>query len=423
LLACAKAPPSSQAPTQPPAEPTAAEVESTPTGTEPTVATDEQPPAPEPYRLPDEYLRFSGACTEGERVTIAAAGDLLIHHELAKQAFEAEDGFENIWANISDLLEGADLTYLNLEGPVAPGLDRNFNEVPDPGKVFDKVVYTGYPRFNYHPSVAKDLRRAGVDIVSTANNHALDRGPVGVDRTIGILRRAGLKYVGTRPSTKPDAAWHTTTKIGDLKVAWIACTRHTNQVPDSAHQVLRCDKDMREIEKLIRRLAARKSVDAVIVTPHQGKEYQAEPGEKEIDRVHRWLEAGALAVLGSHPHVLVPWEKYLTSDGRETFVIHSLGNFASHQPELPRRSSMLLYLGLVRGADGVTRISGVRYVPLHVRQEGERFFTEAIDRVGGPAESRDLTTGMFGAANVLPPGESLVLDPHCDAQWRAPSAP
>ena len=65
---------------------------------------------------------------------------------------------------------------------MASGLDRNFNEVPDPGMVYDRVVYSGYPRFNYHPSLAVDLRRSGVDVVSTANNHALDRGPVGVEQ-------------------------------------------------------------------------------------------------------------------------------------------------------------------------------------------------------------------------------------------------
>jgi poly-gamma-glutamate synthesis protein (capsule biosynthesis protein) len=381
------------------------------------------PPEPAPWRLPADYLRFSAACAAGERATLAAGGDVLLHHELQRQAFAAEDGFRSVWSNVEPLLQAADLAYLNLEGPAAAGIDREFLEVPDPGKVFDNVVYTGYPRFNYHPMVARDLARSGVDVVSTANNHALDRGPLGVDRTLEALRRAKVAAVGTRPRGDPDARWWTVVRAGPLSLAFVACTRHTNQIPDVHRQVLRCDTDRREIERLIRRLAARDAIDAVVVAAHQGKEYTPEPREDDVARVHAWLEAGALIVLGSHPHVLQPWEKYVTADGRETFAIHSLGNFASHQPELERRSTMLLYLGLTRGEDGQTRINGVRYVPLHVRQDAERFYTEAIDLVGGPADSRALTVGMFGAPNVLPPKAPLVTDPHCDEAWRPAPAP
>jgi hypothetical protein len=52
-------------------------------------------------------------------------------------------------------------------------------------------------------------------------------------------------------------------------------------------------------------------------------------------------------------------------------------------------------------------------VPLHVRQDGERFFVEAIDRVGGPADSRALTVGVFGEAAVLAPGAPLATRPAC----------
>lgn len=383
----------------------------------------QEPASPAPYQLPEDYLSFSGACTQGERATIAAGGDLLLHRELQKQAFAAKNGYRSIWANVAPLLKLADVTYLNLEGPLGYGLDREFNEVADPGKSFDNIVYTGYPRFNYHPSVARDLRREGVDIVSTANNHALDRGPVGVDRTIESLKKVGLKFAGTRAAGDEKAGWYTTTRAGELKLAWVACTRHTNQIEDPNHQVLRCDKDRRDIGKLVRRLAQRKGIDAVIVTPHQGKEYVHEPRDAEVERVRGWLEAGALAVFGSHPHVLQPWEKYVTEDGRETFIIHSLGNFASHQPELPRRSSIIVYLGLTRGEDGTTRINGVRYVPIHVRQDGKQFFTEAVDLVEGPVDSREHTTRMFGLPNLLPPTQALVTDPHCDEEWRPAPIP
>jgi hypothetical protein len=159
----------------------------------------EPEPVPEPPWVPTpDYVKFAGACSAGERITIAFAGDLLLHHELQEQAYASEHGAASLWPDLADLLAEPDLTYLNLEGPLAPGLDRDFVEVRDPGKKFDRINYSSYPRFNYHPSIAADLVAAGIDVVSTANNHALDRGPLGVDRTITALRKAKLPFFGGR---------------------------------------------------------------------------------------------------------------------------------------------------------------------------------------------------------------------------------
>lgn len=392
-----------------------------------------------PPRLPADFLAFDGACLPGDRVRLAFAGDLLLHHELQIQAYADKRGAQVLWENIADLLDQPDLTYLNLEGPLAHGLDRDFLEVPDPGRTFDKLVYTSYPRFNYHASIAKDLRAAGVDIVSTANNHALDRGPVGVVHTIEALRKAKLAHVGTRESDALERLY-TVTEVGGLRLGWIACTNNTNRVPDDLDQVLQCGRGS-AVEGVIERLLAtgrkrkpKPKVDAVIVTPHWGKEYVHTPREREQKLAQRWVEAGALAVIGSHPHVVQPWTKLQAEDGREALVMYSLGNFASHQPELSRRSSLLLYLDLVvdqaaepsntdTDADpeeqerARVRIAGVRYVPLHVRQDGDRFFVEAIDRVGQPADARALMVALLGPGNLALPDEDKRGDPQCDPQW------
>ena len=115
--------------------------------------------------------------------------------------------------------------------------------------------------------------------------------------------------------------------------------------------------------------------------------------------------------------MLQRWEKYLTKDGRETFVIYSLGNFASHQHLLPRRSTMILYLGLRQAEDGTVAVDGVRYIPLHVRENDKKFYVEAIDRVDGPPESRALTVDMFGEAHLMKPDDDLVTNPHCNPDW------
>jgi hypothetical protein len=362
-------------------------------------------------------LEFQHACDPGPRLTVAAVGDVLLHKPLQVQAYHSPNRFGSLWSEVADLLGRADVTYANLEGPTAAGVTASGASTTDPGPTFDGVVYASYPQFNYHAALLADLRAAGVDVESTANNHALDRRALGVDRTAGALQQAGLPFTGTRArgATSPD--WHTVTRHAGFTIAWLACTTGTNGIPDSAGQVLGCTSDAAEIEDRIRQLAAEPTIDAVIVTPHWGVEYTATPRKEQLALGHRFLEAGALAVLGSHPHVLEPWERHLTRDGRETFVLYSFGNFVSGQSGLAKRSTLLLYLGLTRTASGRVQLNGVRYVPLYMMgAEGGAWTVRAVDRTTGLTQSRALTTSMFGSWNLQPPDEPLVTTPQCNGK-------
>jgi hypothetical protein len=304
--------------------------------------------------------------------TIAAVGDVLLHSPLQKQAYASKDGFQRLWRGVTPLLKLADLSYANLEGPTAGALNTHGKPVKDPGLKFDNVAYTGFPRFNYHPRLAAELKKGGIDIVSTANNHALDRSSLGVDRTVGALESAGLAFTGTRTTSDSRAddgsfQWHVVTHTKGWNVAWIACTFSTNGIPDRQHQVLRCFEDSDIVESEIRALRKDSKIDAIIVTPHWGEvEYaqKVEHGQRTLAR--RFAEAGATALLGNHPHVTKPWEKIRTSDGRDVVVAYSIGNFVSAQQTLEERTSALVYLGLQRAPGKRAWVSSVKYVPLYM---------------------------------------------------------
>lgn len=353
-------------------------------------------------------LAFKAACASGPRLTIAAVGDVLLHGPLQQQAVAraSRDRFSSLWAPIADLLARADVTYANFEGPSARGVDARGREATDPGLVFDGVVYTSYPQFNYHGALVEDLRTTGFDVVSTANNHSMDRRELGADRTVDQMRAAGMPFTGTKKRSEPAAPWHTVTEQNGFRLAWLACTYGTNGLPDPKQQVLGCWDDQAEIEALIGTLRATPGIDAVIVTPHWGEEYTANPSRAQRDLAKRFIGAGATLVLGSHPHVLQPWEKITAPDGREGFVIYSLGNFVSGQSHLPRRSTLLLYVGLTRTADGVA-VNGVSYVPMIMTTRDGVRGVEAIDRAGGNADSRKMTVGMFGETSVQDPAQPI----------------
>jgi poly-gamma-glutamate synthesis protein (capsule biosynthesis protein) len=354
-------------------------------------------------------ISFGAACTQGPRVTIGAVGDVLLHAPLQRQAVAHSDRFRSLWSPIADLLARADTMYANHEGPSAHGVNRAGRSVADPGFVFDDIVYSSYPQFNYHKYLDEDLVASGFDVVSTANNHSLDRHSLGADRTLDALVAAGLPYTGTRRSDG-SGAWYATTEANGITVGWIACTFSTNGIPDRNHQVLGCWSDESIVRDTIRSLRSR--VDAVVITPHWGEEYTANPSKAQRDLAHRFLDAGATLVLGAHPHVLQPWEKYKTADGRETFVIYSLGNFVSSQTQLARRSTILLYVGLTKTASGIA-VNGVRYIPMIMNTRDGVKGIEAIDRAGGNAEARRLITSMFGTENLIDPAAPLSTTPGC----------
>jgi len=82
---------------------------------------------------------------------------------------------------------------------------------------------------------------------------------------------------------------------------------------------------------MTRELSRRPDIHAVMVTPHWGIEYQHKPERKQVEWGKDIAEAGATAIIGQHPHVMQPFDKITTSDGREVAIAYSLGNFVSGQ--------------------------------------------------------------------------------------------
>lgn len=373
--------------------------------------------------FPSTPLTFGEACEPGDRLIITAVGDVLLHGSLQRQAYASSKGAVSLWEDALPALRAGDLTYANFEGASAEGVTSSGRLVTDPGKRFDDSVYTSYPQFNYHGSVIDALIESGVDIVSTANNHAMDRRSVGVDRTIDALTQRGLAFTGTRKSDATSRDFGVVMEAKGFRTAWIACTFSTNGLPDTKRQVFMCYQDKPELLSLIREYSQRPDIDAVIVTPHWGLEYEGNPQRQEVSLGHELIEAGALAVIGSHPHVTEPWEKYTASDGREGFVLYSLGNFVSNQNSSATRSGLVLTLELLRTSDGQTRVAGVRYLPTYM-QKGSSLSLDVLDfrdaLSGEKAASHRLTRGMFGAYNQAHPEEALDGTPQCDPNWSAP---
>jgi len=346
-------------------------------------------------------LNLPPAPAYGDEIVLAAVGDVLLHTSLLRQGMSTS--FDTLWDEIAPILSKADIAYANLEGPIAPGVDRYGRLREDVPQSYDGEVYTGYPLFNYPPGVAEALVRAGVDIVSTANNHSLDRFSLGADLTLAALEAAGLPGTGTlsaaaakarslpkaptEPRPKPadlsaapaqeevSEAFERIVPVQGRRFAFLACTYGTNGIADRHGQVLLCFQDRAEVLGIIRRLSADESIDAVVFTPHWGREYSHIPDAAQTRLAQEAAEAGAALIIGAHPHVLQPWRVLETGDGRRVPVIYSLGNFVSGQRFLSRRTSVIALFGFVPSENGKLRVAGARHIPIYTERTPDRAAT------------------------------------------------
>lgn len=353
------------------------------------------------FAMNNTSITFPDACAKGESIVIAAVGDVLLHTPLQEKAEKA--GFQSLWSEAIPFIKQANIAYANIEGPMAKGMKRQG----------DDAIYSSFPYFNYDPTLAVALKNSGFTIVSTANNHVLDRFSIGIDKTIASLNQAQLSYVGTRErnSNKP---WFYILKQGSFKIAWIACTEVTNDNPDTYHQVLHCygRNDRPAIIDMINTL--KHQVDAIIILPHWGEEYHTKPNSDQIEFAHEVLNAGATAVIGSHPHVLQPLQKYVTKDGRSTLIEYSLGNFVSYQENPLERTTIILLLGLTKKSDGTTIINGVRFVPMYM-QNRSGIYSIHLDQAHTEDQVllNDILSHVMPMANAIY-SQPVITNPECE---------
>ena len=265
---------------------------------------------------------------------------------------------------MNPVLEHVDFKTLNLEGPVANGVLSSGKSAPLVNH-YDNRVLSSYPMFNYHQKAVIAIKDLGFDLVTTANNHALDRRSLGIDKTITTLKQNELDYVGTRLSVQKSLNdFIRIQEVNNFKIASIACTEHTNGIPDTEDQVLYCGKDLDKILSLIADLKSSAQVDGILIFPHWGEENETKPRQQHRVMAKKWIEAGATAIIGSHPHVVQTMETMLASDGRRGFVFYSLGNFVSGQVKPLQKVTVGLLLKLEKGEQHFLEVVKVAYIPM-----------------------------------------------------------
>ncbi len=254
--------------------------------------------------------------TKTTTATLAAIGDVLLHDRVYENAHVGNQkyNFNPYFANVKELIGKSDITMANQESMVG-GVE---------------IGLSSYPTFNSPIEIGETLKDCGVDIVSIANNHTLDKGSRGVLKGTDNWDRLGMLYTGAFRSQDDRAIIRTIEKNG-IKFSFLAYTYGTNgiPVPQGKDYLVNLIGDGSQIKKDI--TEARKISDVVVVSLHFGNEYQRQPSVEQKNLVKELAENGADIIMGHHPHVLQPATWITRSNGEKVFVAYSLGNFISGQ--------------------------------------------------------------------------------------------
>jgi poly-gamma-glutamate capsule biosynthesis protein CapA/YwtB (metallophosphatase superfamily) len=262
---------------------------------------------------------LAGAQTD---VTLLVAGDVTLgghYQEYVDQEIRkgrpADDAINRGFEKVRKVTREADIFLVNLECPFTERgemLYKNFN-------------------FRARPSLVAALESAGVDVVSLANNHMMDYGSDGLDDTVSTLEDEGIRHFGAGAALT-DARQPVILEVKGVRVAFLGYLflgeSHlepyeifaTDDQPGAAGHYSDADVLRSMIEEDIQ--SAKTQADHVILFFHWGREGHADPETYQVALAHAAIDAGASAVLGSHPHNLQGIEIYKGAP-----IAYSLGNF------------------------------------------------------------------------------------------------
>jgi gamma-polyglutamate biosynthesis protein CapA len=225
-------------------------------------------------------------------INILSFGDMMLDRYIRR--FIDNKGVDALFTNITPILKDKVMIVANLEGGFT-----NFTPKPlNPNNV----------SFTFDPKIVPELKKLGFTHFSLANNHSLDFGAEGLRQTKEFLDKEDLKYFG---DYKNKSALSYIESIGNFTIGLVGY-----------HELF--DPDITSVVNEIKDI--KDQTDFIIIYPHWGAEYKTNFSKSQQDKAYQFIDAGADAVIGAHPHVIQPIEIY-----KNKAIFYSLGNFIFDQ--------------------------------------------------------------------------------------------
>jgi|GEM_PF-434457 len=231
---------------------------------------------------------MDGPLIQSRNVFLVSFGDIMLDR-VVRQLMDS-NGLDYPFQKMDQTyLKNNDILLANLEGPIAKKRVQTSKEIA----------------FRFAPDVIPLLQKYFFDALSQANNHAMDMGVTGYDDTFDLMAQTGIKVFGDprqiddRSVAKFD--------IDGQKIAFLGLEEVVYKIDDA--------KAVATIKDL--------TTQGYKVIPfmHWGIEYKHTPNDRQQQLAHEFIDAGAYAVIGCHPHVVETFETYKNHP-----IFYSLGN-------------------------------------------------------------------------------------------------
>ena len=331
-----------------------------------------------------------------DTLSVSFVGDIIMHIPVKtcarlndlpseKPGVSANNGgFDYLFERIAPRLLESDMALGNMEFPVSAP--------------FESRPYV----FNCGPQALGALKKAGISLVTIANNHILDQKTSGALETLGHLKRAGIAFIGAGTSQEEAESGFVFERSG-IRAGFIALTGVVNTAFPGANGSFHLNNFYKK-DLVFQQIDAMKArADFVIMAAHAGAEYATGPLPADAALMREYCERGVDLIVGHHPHILQRIERFTAADGRTCHIFYSLGNFISNQSSehsigrgapLSTRDSAIVTLCLERAGGCLSaryKLVPIRTVNQPVRHPSGRYY-RSIQPVAIADELRDLAT-------------------------------
>ncbi|MFH1956676.1 MAG: CapA family protein, partial [Patescibacteria group bacterium] len=252
---------------------------------------------------------FKKARVCDEEIVLGFTGDIMLNRGVENVIKKyGNNDFSFPFKFVSEKLNEFDLLFGNLEGPIS-------DKGEDLGSSYS---------FRMDTRVASALNSAGFDIVSLANNHIGDWGKEAMVDTLSWLKKENIVGVGLGLN-EAEAYNYKILETKGIEIAFLAFSDFGNNYleakgDNSGIAIINSEKMKTAVKK------AEENSDLVVVSLHFGNEYEIEPNYSQKNISRQAIDWGANLVVGHHPHILQPIEKY-----KNGYIAYSLGNFVFDQ--------------------------------------------------------------------------------------------
>ena len=297
-------------------------------------------------------------------IHIKAAGDLNITNSVVSAGLAATGyDYSRAFMDVATVLSDADLTVLNFEGNVC-------------GEPYGSAT-TSAPK-----EILDGLRRAGVDLVQTANSRSIQNGLIGLTSTLSAIRQAGLEPIGSfsSPAEFRQTKGYTICTVQGIKVAFVGFTKGFLGMGmptgnEECVNLLYTDYattydivDKEGINALLKEVA-KEEPDITIALVHWGSENNESVSATQESIVNLMKKAGVDVILGTQSHTL---QHIVFDELKGTLVAYSLGDFFGDGIEGGTNYSIILDIEITRDPmEDVTKVTNYSYTPIYTLKEEE----------------------------------------------------